>query len=161
MGASLLFSLNVLVASKHGLRKQKKETLSLFSENSAAQKKEGKKTRSLQSSQLIAYNESSQLIAYNECWVAYHATSGIVSNITDTFRNLTSVSELSDFDSSDYTEYPEFAAYLCNVTVEYRNYYRNTNDDDDDDDDDGDDSDEEESDYINKFVVDPEAANGP
>merc|ERR1712176_26566 len=152
MGASLLFSLNVLVASKHGLRKQKKETLSLFSENSAAQKKEGKETRSLQ---------SSQLIAYNECWLAYHATSGIVSNITDTFRNLTSVSELSDFDSSDYIEYPEFAAYLCNVTVEYRNYYRNTNDDDDDDDDDGDDSDEEESDYINKFVVDPEAANGP
>merc|ERR1712157_554550 len=83
----------------------------------AEQKKEEKNTRSL---------EDLQLIAYKECWVAYHDTSGIVSDITDRFSDLASVLESSDFDSSDSIDYAMFAAYFCDVSAEYRNYYRNT-----------------------------------
>merc|ERR1712157_456361 len=108
----------------------------------AEQKKEEKNTRSL---------EDLQLIAYKECWVAYHDTSGIVSDITDRFSDLASVLESSDFDSSDSIDYAMFAAYVCDVSAEYRNYYRNTDssssNDSDGDDDDGDDDDDEDDDY--------------
>merc|ERR1712192_277535 len=95
-----------------------------------------KKTRSL---------EDLQLIAYKECWVAYHDTSGIVSDITERFSDLASVLESSDFDSSDSIDYAMFAAYFCDVSAAYRSYYRNTDssssNDSDSDSDDGDDDD--------------------
>merc|ERR1712013_366150 len=101
---------------------------------------EEKKTRSL---------EDLQLIAYEECYVAYHDTSGIVSDITARFIDLASVLESSDFDSSDSIDYAMFAAYFCDVSAVpgYRSYYRNTDssssNDSDGDDDDGDDDDDD------------------
>jgi len=89
------------------------------------------------------------LIDYYGCWVAYYNTvgTGIVSDIIDRFSDLDFVlEESSDLESSDSLDYPEFAAYFCEVSDDYVKYYRNPGDDDDDDDGDDDDGGDDSTD---------------